>query len=132
MSIFLQVSSRFLMKIMLLLSVLLVFRGHNYPGGGFIGALVASSVVGLYTIAFSLKQAGFDRWAPKVILVGILCFLLSFCLPLLSNQAILTAGWANLSLLTHSVKVGTPIIFDFGVYFSIVGSLVWIIAELED
>jgi multicomponent Na+:H+ antiporter subunit B len=119
------------MKIMLLLSILLVFRGHNYPGGGFIGALVASSAIALYTIAFSLKQAGFDRWAPKIIALGIICFALSFILPLLFNKVMITGLWTNFSLLFHSIKIGTPLLFDFGVYFCIVGSLIWIIAELE-
>lgn len=131
MSLFLQISSRFLMKIMLLLSILLVFRGHNFPGGGFIGALVAASAIALYTIAFGLKQAGFDRWAPRVISLGLVCFLLSIILPHLLGQVMLQSLWLKFNFFGHLLKVGSPVLFDFGVYFCIVGGLIWIVAEIE-
>lgn len=132
MSVFLQTITRFLVKIMLLLSVLLVLRGHNHPGGGFIGALVATSAIALYTLAFGLKVTGFDRWAPKIIALGLLCLLISLVLPLCFGQPALTGLWIKFFILGETVKVGTPLVFDFGIYFLILGSLSWLIAELED
>lgn len=132
MSILLQATTRFLLRIMLVLSVLLVLRGHNYPGGGFIGALVATSAIALYTLAFGLKPTGFDRWAPKLLALGLVCLGVSFAWPLLLEHAPLTGLWTTLSVVGQSLKLGTPLIFDFGIYFLIVGSLSWLIAELED
>jgi multicomponent Na+:H+ antiporter subunit B len=81
---------------MLMFSILLVFGGHNYPGGGFIGALVATSAIALYTLAFNLKSSGFDLWDPRIIALGILCFLFSFLFPMLFNKETLTGFWATL------------------------------------
>lgn len=132
MSALLKTTTRFLMKIMLLLSILLVLRGHNYPGGGFIGALVGTSAIALYTLAFGLKATGFDRWSPKIIALGLLCLLISIAWPISQGQAALTGLWTTLSILGERIKLGTPLIFDFGIYFLIVGSLSWLAAELED
>jgi len=132
MSILLQTATRFLVQIMLLLSFLLVLRGHNYPGGGFIGALVATSAIALYTLAFGLKASGFDHWSPKIIALGLLCLLISFLLPVALQHPGLTGLWVEISLPGHGIKLGTPLLFDFGIYFLIIGSLSWLIAELED
>ena len=41
-SIILQTASKYLLPILLLFSVFLLLRGHYFPGGGFVGGLVAS------------------------------------------------------------------------------------------
>src|SRR5690606_20925614 len=50
-SLILQAATRFLMPLMLLFSLFLVWRGHNFPGGGFVGGLVAASVFVLYGLS---------------------------------------------------------------------------------
>jgi multicomponent Na+:H+ antiporter subunit B len=132
MSVFLKNTTRFLVQIMLTLSFLLVLRGHNYPGGGFIGALVATAAIALYTLAFGLKATGFDRWSPRLIALGLLLLLLSYITPLGWGLPILSGLWTKLPLFNSSLKLGSPLIFDFGIYFLIIGSLSWLIAELED
>ncbi len=132
MSVFLQTAARFLVQIILLLSILLVLRGHNYPGGGFIGSLVATSSIGLYTLAFGLKTSGFDRWSPLIIVLGLILLLISISVSLLFSQPILTGIWINIPFWSKGLKLGTPLLFDFGIYFLIVGSLSWLIVELED
>lgn len=131
-SVLLQTATHFLVQIMLLLSVLLVLRGHNYPGGGFIGALVATAAIALYTLAFGVNAERFGFWSPRIIALGLLCFLLSMIWPLWFGQQILTGLWLKLSLWDDAVKLGTPLIFDFGIYFLIIGSLSWLIVKMED
>ncbi len=41
----------FLVALMLLFSVFVLLRGHNEPGGGFIGGLIAASALAIYGIA---------------------------------------------------------------------------------
>lgn len=132
MSVLLQNTTKFLVKIMLLISILMVLRGHNYPGGGFIGALIASSAIALYTLAFGLKASGFDNWSPRIITLGLVCLLTSLTWPVFVGKPALTGLWVKVSLLGSHTKLGTPLIFDFGIYFLIIGSLSWLIAELED
>lgn len=132
MSRILQYSTHFLSQIMLLLSILLLFRGHNYPGGGFIGALVASATVALYSLAYRIKTSKFDKVAPIILAVGILILLLAFIAPLFYNHPPLTGMWLKFSFITVNIKLGTPLLFDIGIYFTVIGGVTWLIAELED
>ena len=53
----LQTAVRFLMPLLILFAVFLLMRGHNQPGGGFVGGLVVSASFILYSIAFGLDAA---------------------------------------------------------------------------
>ncbi|WP_440682551.1 MnhB domain-containing protein [Cysteiniphilum halobium] len=132
MSILLKTTTRFLTQIMLLLSVLLVLRGHNYPGGGFIGALCASLAITLYALAHEVSISGLKHWTTKLITLGLCCLLLSICLPLFFGKPMLTGLWLTWSVFGSEIKLGSPLIFDFGIYFTITGSLSWLIINLED
>ena len=54
----LQTATRLLMPLLLLFAVFLLLRGHNQPGGGFVGGLVVASSFVLYSIAFGVDAAG--------------------------------------------------------------------------
>ena len=45
-----------LTSIMLVFSVFVLLRGHNEPGGGFIGGLIAASAVAIYGIAAGVDE----------------------------------------------------------------------------
>ena len=53
----LQTAARFLMPLLLLFAVFLLLRGHNQPGGGFVGGLVVAASFVLYSIAFGVDAA---------------------------------------------------------------------------
>ena len=59
----LTTATRYLVPLMLLFSLFVLYRGHNQPGGGFVGGLVASAAFALYTIAYNVQEA---RKALKV------------------------------------------------------------------
>ena len=52
-----RTAARLLMPLLLLFSVFLLFRGHNQPGGGFVGGLIAAAAFALYAIAFGVQRA---------------------------------------------------------------------------
>jgi multicomponent Na+:H+ antiporter subunit A len=56
-SLILQTATRMLMPLLLLFSVFLLIRGHNEPGGGFVGGLVAAAAFALYAMAFDTVSA---------------------------------------------------------------------------
>ena len=45
------------MPLLLLFAMFLLWRGHNEPGGGFVGGLVAAAAFSLYAIAYGVERA---------------------------------------------------------------------------
>lgn len=108
----------------LLLSVYLLFVGHNQPGGGFIGGLVAGA-------AFALRYAagGIDavhqgmRVRPWTLLgVGIVFITATTLVPLAFGADTLESTyWKWHPAGFGEVKLTSPLFFDTGVYLVVVG-----------
>ncbi|MDF2153838.1 hydrogen gas-evolving membrane-bound hydrogenase subunit E [Vibrio sp. CAU 1672] len=115
--------------IMMVFSFYLLLRGHNAPGGGFIGALIA--VIGLSLLMFSestryVKQR--LRYPPlNVALFGILLALFSGGVSLLQGLPFLTGLWW-----LEGVKLGTPLLFDIGIYFAVVGAVMTVLLRVNE
>ncbi len=129
-TLILKTTSRFLFTLLLLLSVFLLLRGHNEPGGGFIGALVAVGAYALFALAHGLSAARKLLPLPPLRLVGwgLLVALLSGLPALLQAEPFMTGQWFSVL----GVKVGTPVIFDIGVYLTVFGALLAAIFGLEE
>ena len=84
------------MPLLLLFSVFLLLRGHNEPGGGFVGGLVAAAAFALYAIAFGVKRARQALLVKPMTLLGagLLIALFSGLPAVLRGQPFLTALWA--------------------------------------
>jgi len=132
-SIILPVAARFLMPLMLVFSIFLLFRGHNEVGGGFVGGLVAASALILYAISSTpsalWKLLPID---PRFIAaIGLLVALISGFIPLLLGKPFMTGMWMAEPLPVVG-KVGTPTLFDVGVYILVIGVVVWILLEFAE
>ena len=129
-SLILQYGARHLHPILLIISILVLYRGHNAPGGGFIGGLLAASAYVLYGLAFNLQQARAKLGVEPVWLVatGLVLALISGILAMLNKMAFLTGLWIKI----FGVKLGTPLLFDFGVYLVVVGILLTILFTLME
>ncbi len=57
MSLILSTATRYLLPLLLLFSLFLLLRGHNEPGGGFVGGLVAVAAFALYALAAGTQEA---------------------------------------------------------------------------
>jgi multicomponent Na+:H+ antiporter subunit B len=135
-SLILQTISRYHLPLLLLFSFFLFLRGHNEPGGGFISGLVASTGWALYAIAF---DAGEARRALRVdpqglMTVGLALALGSGGIGMLTDRPLLTAKWLVAELPGWGeVHVGTPLLFDLGVYLLVIGAtLTMILAMAEE
>ncbi len=130
-SIILFEATRYLAPLMVLLSFYLLLRGHNEPGGGFVGGLLAAAAFALHVIASGVLYARrMLRVDPRTLMgVGLLLALLMGVPALLHGQPFMTGIW-----LPHKLpvlgKVGTPLLFDVGVYLLVVGITLTIIFEL--
>lgn len=109
--------------VMILFSILILFRGHNEPGGGFIGGLVAASAWILSAIAFGAAEVRNKMWIKPgtVIAMGLLLAVLSTLPSIMNNLSFMEGGWVKIPLFSGSLKLGTPLLFDLGVYFVVIG-----------
>jgi len=133
-SLILRAATRALAPLLLLLSLFLLWRGHNEPGGGFIGGLVAASAAALQGIAFGPAAARRMLYLPPagVAGVGLALALLSILPSALGGLVPMAAVWAKVELGGGAVlPLGTPLLFDVGVFLVVVGSVVALIAALE-
>jgi len=132
-SLILRAATRALAPLLILLALFLLWRGHNEPGGGFIGGLVAASAAALQGIAFGPAAARRMLWLPPVGVagVGLLCALLSILPSAIAGIAPMAALWAKVDLGGAILPLGTPLLFDIGVFLVVVGGVVALIAALE-
>lgn len=136
-SILLAVAARLTIPLLLIFSTFLLLRGHNEPGGGFIGGLVLGLALILGVLAFGKEVA--TRYAPisptTSLGVGLAISLGSglYCLP--HGLPIFTGVWGGSfpMIAVGDVKVGTIFFFDVGVFFVVYGTVASIaLALLED
>jgi multicomponent Na+:H+ antiporter subunit B len=133
-SIILRTATRFLLALLLLFSVFLLLRGHNEPGGGFVGGLVAAAAYILYAIAYDVPSARAAlRLAPDTIIgVGLLMALVSGLAPVLLRRPFLTGVWADVWPGAGVLELGTPLVFDAGVYVAVLGVVLTIVLALAE
>lgn len=133
-SLILRAATRALAPLLLMLSLFLLWRGHNEPGGGFIGGLVAASAAALQGIAFGPSAARRMLWLRPVGVagVGLAAALLSIVPSALLGLPPMDALWAKIDLGGGAyIPLGTPLLFDVGVFLVVVGGVVALIAALE-
>jgi len=130
----LQTAVRFLMPLLLLFAVFLLMRGHNQPGGGFVGGLVAAASFILYSIAFGVeasRRALLVR--PSTLLgVGPLIALVSGLAGPVTGQPFMTAMWTTVTTGSTVLHLGTPLVFDVGVFLAVVGVVLTIVFTLAE
>lgn len=134
-SLILRTATRILVSLILVFSVYLLLRGHNSPGGGFSGALVAGTGFALYTIAegaASVRRA--IRVDPRGLIVfGMAAALLSGLAAVFAGKPFLTGLWWTVAELPeYKIVLGTPFFFDVGVYAIVLGTVLTVILSLEE
>ncbi len=132
-SLILRTTTRLLFPLTLVFSIFLLVRGHNEPGGGFVGGLAAASAFALVLGADGLAKARRVLRVDPLVLVGtgLAVALLSGLPPLLDGGAFLTGHWldAKIPAIGH---LGTPFLFDVGVYLTVLGVATTIVFELAE
>jgi multicomponent Na+:H+ antiporter subunit B len=133
-STILQTAVRALMPLLLLFAMFLLLRGHNQPGGGFVGGLVVASSFVLYAIAFGVDASRRALLVkPATLLGGGLLVALTSGLPaVFIGQPFMTALWTEVRLGRAAVAVGTPLVFDVGVFLAVIGVVLTIVFTLAE
>lgn len=176
-TIILSTAIRLLTPLFLVFSVYILFRGHNHPGGGFIGGLIGSIAFVFHVLAhganatakvfFSLtlyhypRQQGhsrtryflqimnanirgrrkgyrenhwnyiFVRVRPVYLLaLGLLLAVGSGIIGLLAGQSFMSGLWLDVQLPIIG-SLGTPLLFDAGVYLLVLGMVLKMIFTMS-
>ena len=132
-SILLPVATRYLMPLLLVFSIFLLIRGHNMVGGGFVAGLVASSALMLYGIAVSPEAL--RKLLPVspayLVATGLCVALISGLIPLFLGEPFMTGLWLETEAPVIG-KLGTPLLFDVGVYLLVIGIVIWILLTIAE
>ncbi len=134
-SLILPTATTYLMPVLVLFSLFLLLRGHNEPGGGFAGGLVAAAAFVLLSIASGVAVArrALQIDPRSMIGVGLLLMIVSGLIaPLLSGEPYLTSHWWKIPVGDYEVALGTPLLFDIGVYLGVAGTILLIAFSLEE
>ncbi len=134
-SLILRTATRFLLPLLLLFSLFLLVRGHHEPGGGFSGGLVAAAAFALYRFGFGAEEAArvLPVDARTLIGAGLLVAIVSGSLALLIGRPLMTALWGQVFVPgVGALDLGTPLLFDVGVYLAVVGVTLSIILPLAE
>jgi multicomponent Na+:H+ antiporter subunit A len=116
-----------------IVSLYLLFAGHNLPGGGFAGGLVAGMALVMRYVAGGRYELGAAAPADAGRLLGVGMTLAVACavVPLLFGAAPLTSAFFewDVPLLGH-VEFVTSTIFDIGVYLVVIGLVLDVLRSL--
>ena len=143
-----RTAARITVPIILVVSVALFIQGHNLPGGGFIGGVLTATAFALIYVAFDrhylhaeilglAEEDGDDRLDSGVVADYRLLFGLGLALAVVSGLVPIVFDLPFLSqdywILHHvpiygEVEIASAIAFDLGVYLTVVGALLTILA----
>ena len=125
-SLVFEVTTRMLFGVMIVFSIYLLFAGHNWPGGGFAGGLVAGMALIIRYLAAGRHEldeaAPFD--AGHLLGGGLLTALFAAVSPMLLGGAVLQSYDLELHIpVLGELHIVSSTIFDVGVYLVVVGML---------
>jgi multicomponent K+:H+ antiporter subunit A len=125
--------SRAILPLALLVSVFIFLRGHNLPGGGFIAGLVTAVALALQYISHGViwtqarQPIGYHVLAGLGILTAGLTGLGSWFF----GYPFLTSAFGHPQIpLIGEVELATALLFDLGVYLTVVGSTLLILSNI--
>lgn len=131
-ALILDVFVRGLYPLMLAASLWILLRGHNEPGGGFIGGMVAVAATAMLAVAqgAELAQRRMPLGPLRLAAAGVLLSLASGLPAYALGAAYMTHLWASLPLGLTELKVSTVLLFDLGVFAAVWGALGGLCAQM--
>ena len=132
-SLILRTATGYLLPLLVLYAAYLFVGGHNVPGGGFVGGLMVAAAVSLGMLAFD--SAAIESLLPispqQLIGIGLLLVAAAGLAGPLAGSAFLTGKWTEISMFGgEELFVGTPLLFDLGVFLGVIGVVLTIVTTL--
>jgi len=129
-----RTAAPYIAALMVIFSIFVLLRGHNEPGGGFIGGLMGASSFAIYGIACGVapvrRALHFHpmTWSA----IGLLLSALSGVMSVFFGVPFLTGLWAPPEIFGIEVVLSSILLFDIGVYLVVLGSVTSIALALEE
>ncbi|WP_127784659.1 Na+/H+ antiporter subunit A [Rhodococcus sp. X156] len=132
-SLMLEITARLVFPTIMVLSVYFLFAGHNAPGGGFAGGLVAGLALAVRYLAGGRYELGetLPVDAGLILGLGLLISGITAGASVLLGAPVLSSAIIEVTLpvLGH-VKLVTALFFDIGVYLIVIGLVLDVLRSL--
>lgn len=127
-STILKQAERFTFWILLLVSLYMLIRGHNHPGGGFIGGLIGASAFVVASMAQGVEGAAkrMPLSPHNMFIWGLLIGVASTLFGPLSGGSLMQGTWLHWG----DLHLGSPLVFDIGVYMTVIGIVTQMVFSL--
>lgn len=132
-SIMLEVVVRLLFHALIILSIFLLLSGHNAPGGGFAGGLVAGFALVARYLAGGRHELGatVPLDAGRILGAGLALAVTMAFVPMFFGQAALASAWIDVDLgVFGTLPFVTSTLFDVGVYLVVFGLILDVLRSL--
>jgi len=130
-----DVSVRVLFPAVILGSLWLLLAGHNQPGGGFVGGIVAGAAVATRYVAGGIDEVrSISPVRPWTVLgAGLLVAAVTATIPIVLGHDVLEAASAQWDLpVIGRGKTTSALAFDIGVYLIVLGLVLMIFESFGD
>jgi multicomponent Na+:H+ antiporter subunit B len=130
-SLIFSASARILFALMLAASIFILWRGHDEPGGGFVGGLAAAMALAVVALAEGVPRARKLLRIHPMALAGLGVFLgfISGIPGLFVDGSYLAHQWV---FFPNGFKLGTTMVFDIGVYLVVLGGMLALVFRLYE
>ncbi len=133
--VILQTVALWALYLIIAFSMFLFFAGHNMPGGGFIAGLMTASALVLIYISFGsvFMKKHMNRDFRIMIALGLLTAVLSGVSSMILGYPFLTHAFDYYIVpVFGEIELASALIFDLGVYLTVVGSAMTIILTIGE
>ena len=135
-NVFLSISLKFLSPLIFLSSIYVLLKGHNEPGGGFIGGLLAALSWTLVKLGSRPKHSEREVFKENFYIMGIGLSISMFSgiYAVFFDKPLFTAFWGpgiNVPIL-GALNLSTVLFFDLGVYIVVLFASIKMLRSFMD
>jgi multicomponent Na+:H+ antiporter subunit B len=130
------VGIRLIFGLLLIFSLVMLLRGHNLPGGGFIGGLIGALAFIVFSIGCGPANTRAALRLPPFVIaaLGLSCALFAGVLGWFAGAELFTSQWLFIGATDTSkgFPLSSVLLFDLGVYLTVLGSVMGMVLLLEE